>query len=81
MTPALQLMTSHHAMKLDDLVLKDVDPKADSRGGAYQRELLARWSENVHFGARKMIVENYLDRLHKSSRWTPTRTSIYASTV
>ena len=50
-------------MKLDDLVLKDADPEADSRGGAYQRELLARWSEYVHFGAHKTIAENYLDRL------------------
>ena len=49
LTPALQLMPSPPPMKLDDLVLKDADPEADSICGAYQHELLAHMSEYIHF--------------------------------
>ena len=63
LTPSLQLMPSPSPMELDDMVLKDADPEADSRGGAYHHDLLACWFESVHFIARKLIAENYLDRL------------------
>ena len=63
MTPTLQLMPSLSPMELDDMVLKDADPEADSRGGAYQHQLIACWSEYIHFQAHKMIAEKYLDGL------------------
>ena len=46
-------------LKLEQLMLDEVCPKAESRRGAYQAEMLLRWDEMSHFQVSHQIYKGH----------------------